>query len=75
LIAAGCNAKALSVVMGHASIDITFNRYGHLMPGSEEEVGQLLAAYVAGGNGIGMADTVSSGDERSTAVLTTADLA
>jgi integrase len=47
MIAAGANAKALSVVMGHASIEITFNRYGHLMPGSEDHVGQLLAQHLA----------------------------
>ena len=47
MIAAGANAKALSVVMGHASIEITFNRYGHLMPGGEEEVGKILAAFLA----------------------------
>src|ERR1019366_680788 len=43
MIAAGADAKALSVVMGHASIEITFNRYGHLMPGGEEQVGEILA--------------------------------
>ncbi len=47
LIAAGANAKALSVVMGHASIGITFDTYGHLMPGGEEEVGRLLADWLA----------------------------
>jgi integrase len=47
MIAAGCNAKALSVVMGHASITITFDRYGHLMPGGEQEVGKLLGEYLA----------------------------
>jgi integrase len=46
MIASGANPKALSVVMGHASIEITFNRYGHLMPGSEDAVGELLAAYL-----------------------------
>jgi integrase len=46
MIAAGCNAKALSVVMGHASIVITFDRYGKLMPGGETEVGRLLDAYL-----------------------------
>lgn len=46
MIAAGCNAKALSVVMGHAAIGITFDRYGHLMPGGEQEVGRLLAEYL-----------------------------
>lgn len=47
MIAAGCNAKALSVVMGHASITITFDRYGHLMPGGEQEVGRILGEYLA----------------------------
>jgi integrase len=46
MIAAGANAKALSVVMGHASIEITFNRYGHLMPGSEDAVGELLEEWL-----------------------------
>jgi len=30
MIAAGVNAKALSVYMGHASVTITLDRYGHL---------------------------------------------
>jgi len=48
LIASGANAKALSVCMGHNSISITFDRYGKLMPGGEEEVGRLLGAYLDG---------------------------
>jgi integrase len=48
LIESGANAKALSAVMGHASIEITFNLYGHLMPGAEAEVGRQLDAYLAG---------------------------
>jgi integrase len=32
LIAAGVNAKALSVIMGHSTIATTFDTYGHLMP-------------------------------------------
>ena len=47
MIAAGVNAKALSTYMGHASVTITFDRYGHLMPGSETEAGALLDAYLA----------------------------
>jgi integrase len=47
MIAAGVNAKALSAYLGHASIAITFDRYGHLMPGSEEEAAGLLDAYLA----------------------------
>jgi integrase len=46
MIAAGVNAKALSAYLGHASIAITFDRYGHLMPGNEEEAGLLLDAFL-----------------------------
>ena len=47
MIAAGVNAKALQVYMGHASVSITLDRYGHLMPGSEAEAAGLLDAYLA----------------------------
>jgi integrase len=47
MIAAGVNAKALSTYMGHASITITLDRYGHLMPGNEEAAAELLDAYIA----------------------------
>jgi integrase len=46
MIAAGVNAKALSTYMGHSSITITFDRYGHLIPGNEEEAAELLDAYL-----------------------------
>jgi integrase len=46
MIAAGVNAKALSSYMGHSSIQITYDRYGHLMPGNEEEAAGLLDAYL-----------------------------
>jgi integrase len=46
MIAAGVNAKALSTFMGHSNISITLDRYGHLMPGSEEEAAGLLDAYL-----------------------------
>jgi integrase len=50
MIAAGVNAKALSVYMGHASIEITYDRYGHLMPGNEAEAaGQLDSYLIAAG--------------------------
>jgi integrase len=45
-IAAGVNAKALSTYMGHSSIAITFDRYGHLMPGNEAEAADLLDTYL-----------------------------
>jgi integrase len=43
---AGVNAKALSVFMGHSSIKVTFDLYGHLMPGTESEAATLLDAYL-----------------------------
>jgi len=48
MIAAGVNAKALSSFMGHASITVTFERYGHLMPGTEAEGAALLDAFLDG---------------------------
>jgi integrase len=45
MIAAGVNAKALASYMGHASV--TYDRYGHLMPGNENEAAALLDAYLA----------------------------
>jgi integrase len=47
MIAAGVNVKALSEFLGHASITITLDRYGHLLPGSIAEAAALLDAYHA----------------------------
>jgi integrase len=47
MIAAGINAKALSTFMGHSSIKVTFDLYGHLMPGTEAEAAALLDRYLA----------------------------
>jgi len=47
MIAASVNAKALATYMGHASVTITYDRYGHLMPGNEDEAAALLDAYLA----------------------------
>jgi integrase len=46
MIAAGVNAKALSTFLGHASVTITLDRYGHLFPGSEKEAAGLLDTYL-----------------------------
>jgi len=47
MIAAGVNAKALGTYMGHANISVTFDRYGHLMPGPEHEAADRLHRYLA----------------------------
>ncbi|MFN8161368.1 MAG: tyrosine-type recombinase/integrase [Solirubrobacterales bacterium] len=46
MVAAGVNAKALSAYMGHSSIKVTFDLYGHLMPGAEAEAAALLDTYL-----------------------------
>lgn len=48
MIHAGVNAKAVQVLAGHASIDVTFDKYGHLFPGAEDEAGKLLDNYFTG---------------------------
>jgi len=47
MIAANVNAKAISTCMGHSSITITFDLYGHLMPGALDEVADLTDRYLA----------------------------
>ena len=46
MIAAGVNVKALSSYMGHSSITVTLDRYGHLMPGAEREAAALLDGFL-----------------------------
>jgi integrase len=46
-IAAGVNAKALAAFMGHASVLVTFDGYGHLMPGSEDHAAAVVDTYLA----------------------------
>jgi hypothetical protein len=40
------DAKALCTYMGHSSVTITYDRYGHLMPGNEDEAAALLDTYL-----------------------------
>ena len=47
LIAAGVNAKAISTYLGHASIETTFDIYGHLMPGNENVAADLVERFLA----------------------------
>jgi integrase len=50
MIAADVNAKALSTYMGHSNISVTYDRYGHLMPGNESEAAALVDAYLERAN-------------------------
>jgi integrase len=36
----------LQTFMGHASITVTLDTYGHLMPGSEAETAELVESYL-----------------------------
>ncbi|MDP9223038.1 MAG: site-specific integrase, partial [Actinomycetota bacterium] len=47
LIASGANPKVIQKVMGHATIGMTFDQYGHLMPGGLDEAAAAANAYLA----------------------------
>lgn len=51
MIAAGVNVKALSTFMGHSSITITLDRYGHLFSDAEEQAADQLDAFVEAAQG------------------------
>ncbi|MCB0909983.1 MAG: site-specific integrase [Nocardioidaceae bacterium] len=46
LIDAGANPKAIQEFMGHATIQMTFDRYGHLMPGRRDEIRASVDLYL-----------------------------
>jgi integrase len=46
VLAAGVNAKVIATYMGHSSITITLDRYGHLFPGNEDQAATLLDGYL-----------------------------
>jgi integrase len=64
MIAAGVNAKALCEFMGHRSIQVTLDLYGHLMPGAESEAASLLDALLE--NAEGQARSADAEDELGT---------
>lgn len=47
MIDAGANPKAIQTFMGHSKIQTTFDVYGHLMPGSHDEVRERMDRYLA----------------------------
>jgi len=46
LIAQGANIKLIQAQLGHASIQTTLDRYGHLLPDAHHRVGERLDAQV-----------------------------
>jgi hypothetical protein len=51
LIANGEHPKRIQALMGHSSINVTMDVYGHLMPGGGAEVADRLGALVFRGSG------------------------
>jgi integrase len=47
LIDAGANPKVVQAFMGHSKIQTTFDTYGHLLPGSYDDVRARMDTYVA----------------------------
>jgi integrase len=48
LIDSGTNPKAIQEFMGHSKIQTTYDVYGHLLPGSHDEVRERMDAYLLG---------------------------
>lgn len=46
LIMAGVNIKTVSTRLGHASVDITLNRYAHALPQQDKEAGSLISSML-----------------------------
>jgi hypothetical protein len=59
VIAAGVNAKPLSEFMGHATIAITFDLYGHMLPGAHDEAAGLFDAFLTRAAGAGADPTAA----------------
>jgi integrase len=62
LIDAGANAKAIQEFMGHSKIQTTFDIYGHLLPGSHDDVRERMDAYLAAGEVAEVADEALAGE-------------
>jgi len=46
LIAADANPKAIQDYMDHSTIQMTFDKYGHLMPGNRDAMRTLTDRYL-----------------------------
>jgi integrase len=62
LIDSGANAKAIQEFMGHSKIQTTFDIYGHLLPGSHDDVRARMDAYLAAGEAASEAEDVLTGE-------------
>jgi len=53
VIAASAHPKAIQERLGHSSIQITLDRYGHLLPGLDDALAAGLDAAYTGGMQVG----------------------
>lgn len=60
LIAQGVHAKTISKTLGHSSIQITFDRYGHVFPSVEDAMADALDAAFASGTDQPPMDTANA---------------
>jgi integrase len=51
VVAAGAHPKLLQAQLGHTSINVTLNTYGHLFPDAFADVGDALDRLVRTPNG------------------------
>jgi integrase len=65
LIQQGENPKYISEQMGHSSIQITMDRYGHLFPNQKRTTGARLEAQLAAGKEPPLSRAISLASERS----------
>ncbi len=56
MISTGASPKAIQAVVGHASISLTYDTYGHLLPGSLDLLAQGLGALEASAGVTGHAE-------------------
>jgi len=63
LIAAGEHPKTIQTRLGHSSIQVTIDRYGHLREGLDDRTADRLDALAAFSGGPGAAQT-DPGEER-----------
>ena len=61
-IAAGFDPKTVMAYMGHSSIKVTYDLYGHLIPGSMDEDRAKLDAYLERANTAARIRAVSGTD-------------
>jgi hypothetical protein len=62
LIAAGEHPKAIQTRLGHASIQVTIDRYGHLMDGLDDQTADRLDVIARSSRGPGMAQAAQPVD-------------